>query len=373
MTLKTMLAATAAFALFAGTASAAELIYGSHTQDTHSDNSYVAKRFFDRITEATDGEQTFKIMGGGVLAAGDKELGAVSSGAIDATILIYSYTPSEVPALSLLGDLYGSDARVSAAATSEVLLLNCPECKKEQDEHNVVIFQNTSTANYTFLCADQKITNPDDLKGLRIRGTGVMSRTVASLGATPVNATYGEIYEGLQRGSLDCTLLDAGNLEAGQFWDVAKEITMAPLGTFASIGFVAINKDVWEGFTPEQQNAWWDSAAESIRDYEWNAIDRQRRALKISSEEKGATISEAGLELVQAIQDFRAAEIPDLVATAQDRGVEDPQAIVDAYLAARDKWQGIVSEIGEGDWSEAQWDEYTARLKTEIYDNLKTH
>lgn len=371
MNLKTWLAGAATAFLAVAPAIGAELIYSSHTPDTHSDNSIVAKAFFDRITAATNGEQTFKIMGGGVLAAGTTAHNAVRTGAVDSAILIYSYMPSDLPVLSLLGDLYGGETRVSAAATTEALLLGCDQCKEEEKKHNFFVLQNVATTSYAFLCASQPVMSLADLAGKKVRGSGAMAKLAGELGATPVNASYQEIYEGLQRGSLDCSVLDPGNLEAGQFWDVAKAVTLAPLGTFNSIGFVAVNRDVWGGFTEQQKRAWLDSAAQSVVDYSRNTMSRSIAAIERSKSEKGVKFYEPAQDLLDAVQKFHDGNLASLLATAKDRGVKDPQAISDAYQKAYAKWQGIVAGIGAGDnWNDAQWEQFGQALKTEIYDKV---
>jgi len=367
MKLKPWLMGVAFVAFSAVSASAANIIYSSHTQDTHSDNTYVGKRFFDRITEATGSEQTFQIMGGGVLASGANALSAVKTGAVDTAMLIYSYMPSDLPTMTLLGDLYGSDLRVSAAATTETMLLDCPQCQEEQERQNVFVLQNTATDNYSFICGSSGVATLADVKGKKIRGSGAMARLAASLGATPVNATYAEIYEGLQRGALDCSLLDAGNLEAGQFWDVAKFVTPAPLGTFNSIGFAAINRDLWKSFTPKQRRAWLDSAAISVSDYTFNSADRVKRALVTAASEKGMTVLEPDEELLKAIGSFWDNEMESLVAAAEGRGVKDAKSIVDAYRKNYAKWEKIVAEISEGEWTEAEWQKFGERIRDEVY------
>lgn len=367
---QTCLVGVALAALLSAPVVGAEYIYSSHTQDTHSDNTYVAQRFFDRITEATNGEHTFKIAGGGVLAAAASAASAVKTGAVDSAMIIYNYQPSDLPALTLLGDLYSADPRVGAAATTETLMLDCEQCQDEMERENIFVLQNVATISYNLLCANDRISTVADVAGKRIRGTGSMGQLVAALGGTTVNITYQEIYEGLQRGQIDCTALDAGNLEAGQFWDVVDYVTTAPLGTFNSIGFAAVNRDLWNSFTPEQRQAWLNSAATSVRDYSYNTIIRGDAAIEVSVNDKGVELVEPAADLVAAIEAFRLEETNALIETAAGRGVADPQGIVDAYRKSHDKWAAIVADIGEGTWSDEQWDRYEAAIRAEIYSKV---
>lgn len=367
--IKTLAVGLTVTALSSLTAGAQELIYSAHTPDTHSDNTVVARDFFDRITKATDGALTFKIVGGGVLAAGNKALGATKTGAIDATNLIYNYQPSDLPALTFVGDQFSTDARVAAAASTETILQDCPECLEEMKAQNIVISLNVSTTPYNFLCANARIAALADVAGKKLRGTGSMAQLAAALSATPVNITVQEVFEGLQRGQIDCTLMDAGNLEGVQLWDVVKSVTLAPVGTFQSIGFVTLNRDRWNAFTPEQKQAWIDSSAISLAEYERNFIRRVDDAV-VKGKSLGIEFIEPEADLTAAIADFRAGELPSLIETAKGRGMKDPEGVAAAYAANSDKWTKIVAEIGEGDWGDAEWGKFTAVVKTEIYSNV---
>ncbi len=52
------------------------------------------------------------------------------------------------------------------------------------------------------------------------------------------------------------------------------------------------------------------------------------------------------------------------MANAQKFGVKDPNAIIDAYVKARERWAPLSKEIGR------DIDKYTAVLQREVYDKL---
>lgn len=367
------LKATAAGALtalaIAVPASATEYIYSSHTPDTYPDNAFTAKRFFDRVTESTGGEQTFRIVGGGALAKGDAALSAVESGAVDSTILVYNYTPSDLPVLGLLGDLYSTNAKVAGPATSETMLLDCPECKEEMQRHNVVVLFNTSSPPYNLLCANKRVENLDDIKGLKIRAVGSYGPLAAHLGATPVNITYGEIFEAMQRGTIDCAMNDSSQVKALQM-DFVKYVTDVPLGTFQSIGFVAVNRGIWDGFTDDQRAAWISSASQSVADFEFEFINRVRDLTQQAIDEYGTEIVPPGDDLMASVLEYRAAENADLARRASERGVKDPEAIIAAFQDNTAKWEKIVAEIGDGEWTDDQWKQYADRVYAEIFSKV---
>ncbi|MFY0634036.1 MAG: C4-dicarboxylate TRAP transporter substrate-binding protein [Vannielia sp.] len=364
------LLATVAAACLAGPLAAQELIYSSHTPDTYPDNAYTATRMFERITEATGGARTIRIAGGGVLAKGSAALSSVTSGAVDTAMLVYNYTPSDIPVLNLLGDLYSTDARVAGAATSETLLLDCPECKEEMDKHNIVVLFNTSSPPYNLLCTDDRVESLADLAGLKVRAVGSFGPLAQHIGATPVNIPYDEVYEALQRGQIDCGMLDASQVSALQL-DFLKYVTEVPLGTFQSIGFIAVNKDIWNGFSDEEKAIWIDSAGEAVRDFEFEFTGRVAAAEAKATEEYGTEFVTPAEDLVAAVAEYRASEKPALIERAKERGVKDPEAMIAAFEENTAKWQKIVDEIGTGEWGDAEWDAYAARVKEEIFSKVE--
>ena len=370
MLLKTLTAATAVTALFAAPLAAKELIYTSHTPDTYPDNAYTATRFFERIDAATGGEHQGRIMGGGALAGGAAALQAIKTGAVDTGILIYNYTPSDLPVLGLLGDLYSSDARVAGPATSETMLLDCPECIEEMDRQNIRVLFNTSSPPYNILCRDARVESLADLAGLKVRAVGSYGPLTAHLGGTPVNITYGEIFEAMQRGQIDCTMNDSSQVKALQM-DFTKYVTNVPLGTFQSIGFVVVNKGIWDGFSEEQKAIWMKSSAQGLADFEYEFSNRVITSTKAAVDEYGTEIVEPAEDLAKAVAEFRAAQIPSLIETAKGRGVKDPETLVSAFQENTAKWQKIVDEIGTGDWGQAEWDAYGARVYEEIFAKAK--
>lgn len=365
------IAGLAAAACFVASAAAAtEYIYSSHTPDTYPDNAYTAKRFFDRVSDMTEGDHTARIVGGGALAAGGAALDAVKTGAVDSTILVYNYTPSDIPVLGLLGDLYSTNAKVAGPATSETMLLDCPECMDEMKKQNIAVLFNTSSPPYNLLCADDRVETLADVAGLKIRAVGSYGPLAAHLGATPVNITYGEIFEAMQRGQIDCAMNDSSQVKALQM-DFVKYVTDVPLGTFQSIGFVVVNRDIWNGFSEDHKMAWIKSASQGLADFEFEFTNRVREKTQQAVSEYGTEIVQPADDLMQAVLDYRASEMPSLAARASERGVKDPEAIIAAFQENTSKWEAIVAEIGDGDWSQEQWDQYAARVFDEIFSKVE--
>lgn len=102
-----------------------------------------------------------------------------------------------------------------------------------------------------------------------------------------------------------------------------------------------------------------------------HVTNRVREKTQQAVSEYGTEIVQPADDLMQAVLDYRASEMPSLAARASERGVKDPEAIIAAFQENTSKWEAIVAEIGDGDWSQEQWDQYAARVFDEIFSKVE--
>lgn len=366
---KGMLVGSIAAVWLAGPALAQELVYSSFLPPQHPDNTTVVPAYSERIIEGTEGRQSLRVHAGGVLASPGVVLEAIGDGVVDSGLVFYAYTPALAPTITLIGDLPGIIPQVSAAAGTETMLLNCPECLQEMEDLGVVILSNNASDSYDLYCASAKISTPEDARGLKVRASGGFAQLVAGMGMTPVNIAITEMYEAMQRGQVDCAVAAVSGGTDVQLWDVVKFVTGdlilgSPLGYSAMV----VNRDLWDSFSEEDRAVWIRNAARMIADHERGLLSY---AASASPEERGLEVVHASQELQDLLVASREQLISNVVAAATNRGVADPQRVADAFFASYDKWTAIYEEIGaEGNWSDAQWDAYAGRLQSEIYDKV---
>ena len=81
---------------------------------------------------------------------------------------------------------------------------------------------------------DRPILDPDDLRGLRIRTAGhVEGETVKALGGAPVSMSSAELYEALERGTIDGMVSYLGTIVSRGLTDVVKYATRAHFGAYS--------------------------------------------------------------------------------------------------------------------------------------------
>ena len=98
---------------------------------------------------------------------------------------------------------------------------------------------------YQILTGSKPIHKISDLKGMKIRiNSPVMGSAIEALGGTPTMLTSPEVYEGLQRGTVDGTTFTYISGKSWKLEDVIKFGTVGiDVGTVSS--FWAMNQDFW--------------------------------------------------------------------------------------------------------------------------------
>lgn len=101
---------------------------------------------------------------------------------------------------------------------------------------------------------NRPITGLDDLRGLKVRGSGRMTQIfLEALGAESVNVGFGEVPGALQRGVIDCGVTGGGSGYSAGWWEVSTHLLPIPLGGWDSV-VTAVNMDRWNSLSTEMQD-----------------------------------------------------------------------------------------------------------------------
>ena len=304
----------------------------------------------DSITEFTDGKITFENYWSSSLLGALDTLEGVGDGVADIGLIIPSYMPQKLPVASWMfgmgAALSGSTVHDVAAggATALETLLTYEPITQEYASHNVVVMQATATPAYNLLC-NKPISSMAEAEGKRARAIGaVWSTTAEALGMTPVSISWGEAYEGLQRGVFDCMVINPNQYADGlTLKDVAPEyvpVTMAQLQASTWV----MNKDIWDDFPKELQDFITEANVKAAYDIWQGYMEIEAKAGDlIAAGEVIHTNDISELEPVAAAQ--RAEFIAALPGTAP-AAVEDPEAFVADYQDRIAYWTKALEDQG---------------------------
>lgn len=318
--------------------------------------------FADVVTESSGGQLVFDHYFADSLVKQPEVATSLDAGVIDLGYLGMAYTPAAFPLDAWAGQIgYGADERpvvgllASAAAMTE-WASTLPGLSEELEEAGVypliTRFQNHD--NYQLLC-QEPLQSLDDAAGKRVRvGGELYSHAVESLGMTPVTLSGAEIYEGFERGVVDCFAGAEPDMTGLGLWEVGKNFTKVDFPGWNSIS-LASSTDFMESLSEEQQAAFVENRAEFMEIYYEGYFDEQKRFHQ-QAEDMDVTVSEPDPDLQAAIDDHFADVRHDMISNAP-AGIDDPEAAVTRFEELREKWTKIVVDLGydQGYSSHGEW------------------
>lgn len=369
MTMNTRLKAAAcgaALLVFATPAMSKDLIYSIFVSSEHLLTKDVAVPFADEVRERTNGEINFEISSGGALAGARETLDAVENGTVDAGYIIDIYTPSALPQTALLSDLslLIDNAVVGTAAMTETVLLDCAECRESFEKHNVMPLGFVATAVYALQCTSP-VTSLDEMKGKKVRATGAWAPLIEQLGGTPVNIPTSELFEGLQRGALDCSVGPVSHLPSYSLYEVVTDVNEMPIGAYAGGLPLNLRKSVWDDLTQEQRDTILDLAPKYVAAgiLAYNRVDAEAAE---EAKAQGINWHPQADDIVAVYDEYKKKVIGDAIAKGQsDNSIKDAEAMVNTYVENLEKWRGIIAEIGDDDPAALE-----KALRDEVYSKL---
>ncbi len=171
-------------------------------------------------------------------------LGAVSAGIADIQFLAPGYFPTQL-ALSGGPDLlYQTRSNWVFAKAYNEMARTFPPFMKMMKDNNIVLMSSLP-ASEVVIIAGKPIKTLADLKGKKMRAMGLMNVAMKDLGATPVAMPLPEVYEALERNTIDgVTGIPLHLVTTFKLQEAAKNLVNPSIGCYASVGYF-MNLKVW--------------------------------------------------------------------------------------------------------------------------------
>lgn len=211
------------------------------------------KFFAKKVEELTNGEVKIKIYWPGQLVGTKEVLSAVQKGMIDSVMTGLGYyflgTIPEAAGVLLPYGWANTDEMVDIFLNHGYLDL----MRTVGAQHGLYYVAPLSVGNQGFI-TKFPIRKLEDLKGKKIRASGMLGYAVEALGASTVALSPSEIYTALQRGTVDGTTYPWYTMKDYNFHEVASHICTPGILT-PGICDIVFNLKVWESLTPKQKEA----------------------------------------------------------------------------------------------------------------------
>jgi TRAP-type C4-dicarboxylate transport system substrate-binding protein len=170
-----------------------------------------------------------------------------AQGVTDATFTLPGYTSGDFPMMALT-ELPGT--ATSAEDGTKKLWANFDKfLARDFKDTKVLMLWNSDTAS--LMSKNKPLKTLEDLKGMKIRApSAAQSLQLTTLGATPIDMPAPAIYNNLDRGVIDATMIPLSAALDFKLIEVAKYFTIdAPLGR--SPFLVAMNRARYEKLPPD--------------------------------------------------------------------------------------------------------------------------
>ncbi|THB80232.1 MAG: C4-dicarboxylate ABC transporter substrate-binding protein [Desulfobacteraceae bacterium] len=302
------------------------LTYANFFPPTHI-QSQLAEGWCKEVEKRTNGEIKIKYFPAGTLTKAPQTYDGVETGMADIGMTVLAYTRGRFPLTEAIDLPMGYKSGVQATKVANAVL-NKFNPKEFNDTKIMFLHAHGPGLIHT---RDKKVGNLDELKGLKLRGTGTSGLVQAALGAVPVGKSMRECYQMLQKGVVDGS---SHPLEANKGWklgEVVKYVTESYSCAYTTTFAVFMNKNRWESLKPAHQKVIQEINAEFAAKHgvAWDEADKA--GLEFFKSKGGTVVALSDAEAAKW-QAAAAPVIDKYIEKAGKKGI-DGKAVVDFIKA----------------------------------------
>ena len=237
------------------------------------------KWWADELKTRSNGRIEIKFFWGQSLIKAKDNLRALGSGLVETAQLIASYNAAELGLWNYASVPFGINDEWVGMRTWFEMLTTTPEALAEAKRNKFKLLANNTTGPVHLLCAKAPITTVAGLKGAKVRTSGGWTNLFKELGAVPVTIGFGELYQALERGTVDCTQNYTAFVKSYKHYEVADHLTEAFMGQFLAYG-VGISTRIYDEMPKDLQDILVQTSDEYMDVYARNQIEFTKQARK---------------------------------------------------------------------------------------------
>jgi TRAP-type C4-dicarboxylate transport system substrate-binding protein len=291
-----------------------ELTYSNQFVASHQ-MAVLAKKWGDEIEKRTKGRVKITLFAGGTLTPAPAIYDGVVKGISDIGMSFTGFTKGRFPLMEVI-DL----PLVYKNGLAATRLINELYEKFKPKEFDDVKIMYLHAHGPGFIHTRRPVNKLEDLKGMKIRSTGVSAKLITALGGTPVAMPMGEAYDAINRGVTDGTVAPYEALEQWKLGEVIKYTIETYACSYSAGAFVVMNKNRWNSLPPDIQEIiesidkeWIDPTGKL-----WDEIDKSGKEFTLKRGNKVITLSrEEDARWARATKSV----LDDYVKYAQEKGV----------------------------------------------------
>src|SRR5216683_1560085 len=214
----------------------------------------LTRKFAAEVEKRTQGSLRFEVYPGSSLMKTVAQFSALRKGALDMSLYPLAYAGGEVQELNigLMPCLVTSYAQGLAWRNKEIGAELTASLEKKGVKILTWIWQAGGVASRA-----GKVVNPDDVKGLKIRGgSREMDLMLKAAGGIISSVPSNEIYAAMQTGSLDAAVTSSTSLISFRLEEISKNLTTGRGKSFwYMLEPLLMSKAVFDGLSPDAKKA----------------------------------------------------------------------------------------------------------------------
>jgi TRAP-type transport system periplasmic protein len=234
-------------------------------------NTVFGQAFCDEIKKRTGGQVEISYYPGGTLLTAPKMAVGVSTGIADIGMAHCGYSRGRFPVMEIMELPIGSpSAYISTHVANDFYDKFKP---KEWNAYYPLMFSTSPPA--ILQTVSKPVRTLEELKGMKIRGTGRIGDLVKTLGATPMPIEMVDLYESLRRNVIDGNFGPMEQLKGFKIGEIIKYTTACwKIGTSYTF-YVVMNRAKWDALPPDIKKIFQETANEFKDKWavQWNEIE----------------------------------------------------------------------------------------------------
>lgn len=263
-------------------ASVTTLSYSIFFPPTHG-QSKAGVAWAEEIQKRTDGRIKIDVFPGGTLTKANETYDGVTKGISDIGMSCFAYTRGQFPLMEAVDLPLGYPSGRVATYTANAFYQ-----KMQPGELADVKVLYLHAHGPGLLHTKKPVRRMEDLKGMKIRSTGLSAKVVEALGGSAVAMPQGETYEALQKGVVDGTFTPIETLKGWRQAEVVRYTTDCFNIGYTTTMFVVMNLDKWNALPDDIKRIFEAVSSEWIdvhaREWDRNDVEGREYTLGLKNE-----------------------------------------------------------------------------------------
>jgi len=295
----------------------------------------VEQEFAKRVEERSEGRVKFNIVYSGGLGKDSELLALVGRGAVDMAAIVPGYYGDQLLYSKILQTPFVFNSPAQAIEVANYSFANLEPFQEEMNRLRIHRLFHQPLDPYYLTGKTDECKTLEGLAGKKVRTFGnEIPQMMTAVGATPLTVPAGDLYEAIDRGTLDYSFVNLGNVNAYRLYEAGK-YSCGP-GLNIAGHMVVMSDRSWSRLPEDIQAIITEEAANTQQAYvEW--IDAATAATVEHIKENGGEI----ITYSQDILDEWKAKTPDLL----DAWVKDMEGRGQGEQAAEvaAKWRELTA------------------------------